>query len=367
MIEVVVRDGRAGRDRTQDSAEGGAILATIERDQPYEMGDVITLADGLAVVAIGERQDIRPGQSWRQTVFVGDPTRPGPRRFTIDVGGCPDWTLQSGGPTTTFVRCISTEEADQIKAAASFCRKYATLPTYRLLNSSFRVWQQTFERATTAKKGEWHPALAEDLLGAFVGWLLIWRLVLDQGEHDLSSRFGKDSDQLARFREAKHTAYDASRAYRVVEALRNLVQHREMPPLNLNRAEQLDPTTGQQTSAVSYGFPVSYFLNSSKCPATVRNEFRDDPELELDLPAIIDEAMAAVNRVLIELVEISMPELITHINHLRRIFAEASGLPLLLRLKPPLAGSKSVGLNVEMMPLQDLQFLVQNAPIPDGS
>lgn len=62
MLEVIVRDGRTGRDRTQDSAEGGAILATLQRDQPYEIGDVTTLADGDAVVIISDRQDIQPGQ-----------------------------------------------------------------------------------------------------------------------------------------------------------------------------------------------------------------------------------------------------------------------------------------------------------------
>jgi hypothetical protein len=364
MIEVTVRDGRAGRDRAQDTAEGGAILAALQRDQPYEIGDVITLADGDAVVIIGDKQHIQPGQSWNQTVFVGELSQPRPR-FKIDLGSCPDWTLQSAGATTTFVRCVDADEAEQIKAASSFCRKYATMPTYRLLNSSFRVWQQTFGRVANVQKSEWEPALAEDLLGAFVGWILVWRLVLDQAEHDLSSRFGSSSDQLARFRSARKTAYDTSRAYRVVEALRNLVQHREMPSLYLNRTEELDRTTGQPVTKASYRFPVSDLLNSPKCPAVVKSEFRGKPQMELEVSAIVDQAMTAINLVLVELVKISMPELITYINQLRRIFTEASDMPLLLRAKQPLAGSKPVGLNVEMVPLHDLQFLVKNASIQD--
>lgn len=120
---------------------------------------------------------------------------------------------------------LTRNEAEQIKAAATFCRKYATLPTHRLLSSSFSVWRQTFDRVANAKQGEWSPELAEGLLGGFVGWLLIWRLVLDHAAHDLSSRFGKPSEQLSRFRAATHKAYDTSQAYRLVEALRNLVQH----------------------------------------------------------------------------------------------------------------------------------------------
>jgi hypothetical protein len=362
VIEVIVRDGRSGRDRTKDSSEGGPILATLQRDQPYEIGDVITLPDGNAVMVIGDNQNIQPGQSWNQTVFVGELLGPQPR-LKINLGSCPEWTLQSAKANTTFVRCVSADEAEQIKTAASFCRKYATTPTYRLLSSSFRIWQQTFNRVTNANRGEWDPEMAEDLLGAFVGWLLIWRLILDQAEHDFSSRFGKPSEQLTNFRSARSKAYDSSSAYRVVEALRNLVQHRGMPSLHLNKLEELDRATGQRVTRVSYLFPVSDLLNSPKCPATVRNEFRDRPDLELDLPDIIDQAMAAIQPVLIELVQVSVPELVTHITQLRAIFAEAAGAPLLLRATPPPAGNDPAGVKIEIIPLHDLQFLVQNFPM----
>jgi hypothetical protein len=78
MIEVIVHDGLAGRDRTQDSAEGGVILATLQRDQPYEIADVITLADGEPAV-IGSEEDNLPIQSWKQTVFIDDSRKPKPR------------------------------------------------------------------------------------------------------------------------------------------------------------------------------------------------------------------------------------------------------------------------------------------------
>jgi hypothetical protein len=366
MIEVTVRDGRDGRDRAHDTPEGGAILAALERDQPYDIGDVITLANGDAVVVIGANEQIQPGTSWKQTVFVGELRKPQPR-LTIDLGSCPEWTLQSAGATTNFVRCVDADEAKQIMAAAGFCRKYATMPTHRLLNSSFRVWEQTFERVADSKRNEWQPASTELLLGAFVGWILIWRLVFDQAEHDLSSRFGPNSNQLARFRSARSVAYDASRAYRVVEALRNLVQHRGMPSLRLNRTEELDRTTGCRVTNVSYKFPVSDLLNSPKCPTKIKNEFRSNPDLELELPDLISEAMAALNLVLLELTRISTPELVTHIDLLRKVFAEASGMPLLLRAKPPSAAGKPVGPKIEMAALHDLQFLVQNFPVPDAT
>jgi hypothetical protein len=363
MIEVTVRDGRDGRDRTRDSADGGAILATLQRDQPYEIGDVITFADGDAVVVIGDNEQIQPGASWKQTVFVGELRKPQPR-IAINLGGCSGWTLQRAGSTTTFVRCVDATEAKQIMTAAAFCRQYAILPTHRLLISSFRVWKQTFARTVNAKRDEWQPALAEDLMGAFVGWVLIWRLVLDQAAHDLSSRFGKDSDQCARFHSVRRGAHAASRAYRVVDALRDLVQHRGIPSLRLSRTKELDRATGQRVTRVSYKFCVSDLVDDPKCASIVRKEFRSTPDLELELPDLVDEAMAALNPVLLELVKISTPELITCVHLLRKIFTEASGMPLLLRVKPPLAGSQPVGVNFDLVPLHDLQFLIQNYPIP---
>jgi hypothetical protein len=363
MIEVTIRDGRADRDRTQDSAEGGAVLATVQRDQPYEIGDVVELADGLSLLVIGDKQQILPGESWKQTVFVGNLAQPKPK-ITIDLGACPEWTLQSAGATTTFVRCVTTGEAEQIKTAAAFCRKYATMPTYRLLNSSFMVWKHTFDRVANAKKGELQPAMTEELLGAFVGWILVWRLIFDHAEHDLSSRFGDDSEQLREFRKARKQAYDGSQSYRLVEALRNLMQHREMPSLVFSRRETLDQTTMQKSMQVSYRFPISDLLDSPKCPATIKNEFRANPSLEFELPVVIDQAMTAIGPVLLEWMKSSMAELAAHINLLRKIFAEAAGFPMLLRAKPPSAGSKVFETNIEMVPLHDLQYLVQNAPIP---
>ncbi len=362
MIEVVVRDGRAGRDRTQDSAEGGVVLATLQRDQPFEIGDVIALADGEPVVIIGSKEAILPAQGWKQTVFIDELKRP-KSRLNLNLGSCSEWTLQNAGTaTTTFVRCVSADEAGQISESVSFCRKYGTTPTHRLLGSSFRVWQQTYERIASMKRGEWQPGVAEDLLGAFVGWLLIWRLVLDQAEHDLSSRFGKGSDQLARFRLAKRNAYNASTAYRVVEALRNHVQHREMPSLTLKRNETLDHATRLPKMIISYCFPVSALLDSPKCPATIKKEFRDTPDLEFNLPDIVDQAMTAIKPVLIELIEISIPELIIHITRLRVLFSEASGTPLLLRAEPAV-DHKPGSIEFKFVELHDLQFLIQNFPM----
>jgi G3E family GTPase len=75
------------------------------------------------------------------------------------------------------------------------------------------------------------------------------------------------------------------------------------------------------------------------------------------------DAMAAMTQVLIKLIEICVPELKRHIMRLRSIFDETADMPLLLRAKPPEAGSDPGGLNAEMTPLHDLQHLVRNFPM----
>lgn len=361
MIEVTIRDGRAGRNRDLDDAQGGAILATVQRDEPFDVGDTITLADDTPVVVIGVNDNICSSESWKQTVFVGEMPRPR-KSINIELGACAEWTLQSATATDTkFVRCVSAEEAAQIQTAASFCRAHGTTPTYRLLNASYGTWRQTFTSVSAA--GRLHPQVAEVLMGAFVGWLLVWRLVLDQADHDLSSQFGKGSAERASFNTARRTAFDSSRSYRVVEALRNLVTHRGMPALRLNRSQQLDRNTGQVVNAITYRFPVSDLLASPKCPATIKKEFASHPAVELDLSTIVDDAMAAMTQVLIKLIAIYVPELKLHIMRLRSIFDEATDMPLLLRAKPPDSGSAPAGLDVEMTPLHDLQHLVRNFPV----
>lgn len=69
-IKITVRDGRAGRDRTLDDAEGGQILDEFESDMHLRLRDALTLPDGSEVTVIGGR-DYMVAKTWHQTVIVG--------------------------------------------------------------------------------------------------------------------------------------------------------------------------------------------------------------------------------------------------------------------------------------------------------
>jgi hypothetical protein len=55
------------------------------------------------------------------------------------------------------------------------------------------------------------------------------KLYVDQVRHDLSTLYGRDSAQFKGFEGATKKEYDARLGYRVMEALRNCMQHRSLP------------------------------------------------------------------------------------------------------------------------------------------
>jgi hypothetical protein len=288
-----------------------------------------------------------------------------PKHISIDLGSCPGWTLQRAKQDSTeFVRCLSDDEFKQIATAATFCRKYALSPSFRLLFSSYRVWRDTLEKANAPEAERVLFAIADELQSAFIGWLLIWRLIIDQADHDISERFGGDSNERSLLRKARSNAYDNHQAYRVVEATRNLVQHREMPPFNFNQSSGLDPQSGQITRTFEVTLPASWLLDSPKCPATIKREFEQKPTEALRVTNIVDDAMAGFQKVLITLVGINQPELAEHTNLLRGVFSEVHpGLPVLIGPQRLPAGARVQSIQIQMAGIDDLLALVRDAPV----
>lgn len=71
-IQIRVRDGRIGRDPNKVDMNGfGEVLATFESDQPYDEGDILTLADGTEVKVIGLTENLAP-DAWTQDLAVGE-------------------------------------------------------------------------------------------------------------------------------------------------------------------------------------------------------------------------------------------------------------------------------------------------------
>ena len=245
-----------------------------------------------------------------------------PRTISIDLGRCPGWTLQSGkADSTDFIRCLDDAEHERIAAAAAFCGQYVLNSPSRLLSSSHRILRDITERINSQSAQHLSFELFDEFQSGLIGWVLIWRLVLDQADHNVSGRFGKESDERSLLKQARNDAYDAHQGYRVVEAMRNLIQHRELPPFSINLSKQLHQQTGQVVSKFEVTFPVSWLLESSKCPAKIKNEFSNGPHGLLNLNDIVEDAMAGFKRVFVALTKINQPDLLESITLLRRILA----------------------------------------------
>ena len=71
QLQVVVRDGRIGRDPAQVTDEGGPVLGTFQADRFIEVGERINLPDGTMAPVIGSREEYGTVGA-TLTLFVGD-------------------------------------------------------------------------------------------------------------------------------------------------------------------------------------------------------------------------------------------------------------------------------------------------------
>lgn len=68
----------------------------------------------------------------------------------------------------------------------------------------------------------------------------VCRLYIDQVKHDVAKVYDSDSDQQQRLIDLFSSEYDGALGYRVLEALRNFVQHRSLPVHKLEYSSSLD-------------------------------------------------------------------------------------------------------------------------------
>ena len=130
--------------------------------------------------------------------------------------------------------------------------------------------------------------------------------------------------------------------------------------MKISHIQQLDPKTRTRVTRTSITMPVSWLLDSPKCPAVVKAEFGQTPDASLSIPDVVDDAMAGMERVIREFIEINLPTLSGQVLYLRSLFAEtAPDVPVMLRLSQ----RPDQGLDVKMQRLDDLTLLIRESPI----
>jgi hypothetical protein len=124
------------------------------------------------------------------------------------------------------------------------------------------------------------------------------RLYIDQTRHDVSAVYGDDSDQLKQLNEAFSAEYDAYLGCRVLEALRNHVQHRSLPVHNLKyslaRDERPHRTLVKHTCIPCLS--VKRIKDQGDFKAQVLEELEAGDDL-VDLKPLVREYVASIGRV----------------------------------------------------------------------
>lgn len=134
----------------------------------------------------------------------------------------------------------------------------------------------------------------------FVNLLSGARLYVDQMKHDLSRLFGKDHEVCAAVKQTSAERYDATFGFRLMETLRNAVQHRSIAGLRLKHhfgirqsdAKNSDPISAAATRhVVARAIPILSVsdLHDMELKATVRAEIESLGQEDLELTLYVRE------------------------------------------------------------------------------
>lgn len=132
--------------------------------------------------------------------------------------------------------CIDKSRYEQVKTAKSFCLFALELEEkFALLLDNYYEFECELLRLAEASliwPTQNHQHSMQDRLTLdrrLVNLLTACRLYLDQTDHGLSSLFGDSSAELNNVKRFKNELYDNHWGYRLMEALRNHMQHSGLP------------------------------------------------------------------------------------------------------------------------------------------
>lgn len=164
-------------------------------------------------------------------------------RYSLGVVGMP--------ASINLVHDIPAKEYQELDAAVRAIRRLNASFHFKLVERNYLdlVGLHQFVTITLSLGREFatpdRMQLGEALMTSVVNWLTAMRLFLDHEETNLKRRFGRDSQQVARFKSATADAYDGRVGYRFSYRFRNFVQHCGLP---LSRIE-IGPVTQPGTRA----------------------------------------------------------------------------------------------------------------------
>ncbi len=190
-----------------------------------------------------------------------------------------------------YVRPLHDGEHTVIECGNRYFRDGLARPPVAALSTAYDNWRARFSMAEGWTLGPLPESVISEPLVTF---LLTWRMTLDQLASEASGRFGRDSPQWEALTTARHHAYDRSSAYRIVEFMRNRVQHQQMPPISRSHAR----SPGGKRPRLAVTVPAAWLLDSSNCPRLLRTDLTRPTMATLDMNSVVSEAYQAFEDVL---------------------------------------------------------------------
>jgi hypothetical protein len=200
---------------------------------------------------------------------------------------------------------VSDDRASDIQAAVRGAR--GTLDVEEKLNIVLENFEE-FEGALLGlaldralfQRGEWSSQIGDlhALNRRLVNLLATARLYIDQVPHSLSRLFGEDRAIPDAFDAMKSREYDGFVGYRVMEALRNYLQHRSLPihviSHNARRVDRLAPSALEHTiNAVIH--PQDY-REDGKFKAETLKEL-ESMGTDVELPPLVRQFLSCLGRI----------------------------------------------------------------------
>lgn len=121
--------------------------------------------------------------------------------------------------------------------------------------------------------------------------LTLARLYLDHIRHDVGAIYGGSGDELTRIIEATKVQYDSRLGYRVMEAVRNLLQHRSFPIAKIywSTKEERRKETTLFHNRFSAHMSVSELVQDGQLKRSVLDELARSGREEIDVGPLIRE------------------------------------------------------------------------------
>lgn len=154
------------------------------------------------------------------------------------------------------------------------------------------------------------------IINRIVNLLTCCTMYLDQSSHFFSCIYGKDSQQFQEQEIAKHNQYDSTVEYRIVDSLRDYVQHRGFPVHSISYPSRLTDLKNVPNSSISYSVTpylgITVLSDDIKIKSSVKKDMKEYPnqtEYGIDIRPLIRQYMESIGLIHLRIRELLDPDI----------------------------------------------------------